>query len=105
MFLEHLQGQWNTTSLGNPLQGLTTFWEKKFFLTPNLNLPLVQLEASTSSPIASYAGEGANTHLTTTPFWAVEESNKVTTEPPLLQTKQLPFLQPLLVRLVLQPPL
>jgi len=57
--------------------------------------PLMQLEAIASCPITGYA------HLTTTSCQVVVESNKVSPQPPLLQTKQPQFLQLLLIRLVL----
>jgi len=60
--------------------------------------PLVQLEAILSHPIASYAGEEVNPHLTTTSFQAAVESDKVSPEPPLLQTEQCLFPQPLPIR-------
>jgi len=60
----------------------------------------MQLETIASHPIASYLGEETNTHLTTTSFQVVVESNNVSTEPPLLQTKQTLFPQPLLRRFV-----
>jgi len=63
--------------------------------------PLMQLEAISSRPIASYLGDETNTCLTTTSFQAVVESNKVPPQPPLLQTKQPQLPQPLLIRLVL----
>ena len=50
--------------------------------------PLMQLEAISSRPIASYLGEDTNTCLTTTSFQVTVESNKVSPQPPLLQTKQ-----------------
>ena len=62
----------------------------------------MQLEAIASCPIASYLGEETNTHLTTTSFQVVVESNKVSPQPPLLQTKQPQLPQLLLIRLVLQ---
>ena len=43
----------------------------------------MQPEAITSCPIASYLGEETNTHLTTTSFQVVVESNKVPPQPPL----------------------
>ncbi|KAK4827693.1 LOW QUALITY PROTEIN: hypothetical protein QYF61_020827 [Mycteria americana] len=63
---------------------------------------LMQLEAISSRPITCYLGKETNTHLTTTSFQVVVESDKVSPEPPLLQTKQSQFPQPLLIRLVLQ---
>ena len=62
----------------------------------------MQLEAIASCPVASYLGEETNTHLTTASFQVVIESEKVSPQPPLLQTNQPQFLQLLLIRLVLQ---
>jgi len=47
----------------------------------------MQPEAVSSHPIASYLGEETNTHLTTTAFQVIVESNKVPPQPLLLQTK------------------
>ena len=49
-------------------------------------------------------GEEADTQIATTSFQTVAESDKVTPEPPFLQTKQPELPQLLLVRLVLQTP-
>jgi len=62
----------------------------------------MQLEAIASCPVASYLGEETNTRLTTTSFQVVVESDKVSPQSPLLQTKQPQLPQPLLLRLVLQ---
>ncbi|GAB0205879.1 hypothetical protein GRJ2_003053500 [Grus japonensis] len=64
--------------------------------------PLEQLEAIFCCPIACYLGEKTNTHLTTTSFQVVVESDKVSPQPPFLQAKQPQFPQLLLIRLVLQ---
>ena len=64
----------------------------------------MQLEATASHPITSYLGEETNTRLTPTSFQVVVESNKVSPQPPLLQTEQPQLPQPPLVRLVLQTP-
>ena len=64
--------------------------------------PLMQLEAISSCPIPNCLGEDTNTHLTTTSFQVAVESNKASTQPPLLQAKQPQLPQPLLIRLVLQ---
>jgi len=48
----------------------------------------MQLEAISSHPIASFLGEETNTHLDTTSCQVVVEGDKVSLEPPLLQTKQ-----------------
>jgi len=63
--------------------------------------PLAQLEAISSCLITSYVREETNTHLAATSFQVVVESNKVSPQPPLLQTEQPQFLQPHLIRLVL----
>ncbi|KAK4816299.1 hypothetical protein QYF61_014597 [Mycteria americana] len=64
--------------------------------------PLAQLEAISSHPITSYLGEETNPHLSTPSFQVVVESNKVSPQPPFLQTKQPQFPQLLLIRLLLQ---
>ena len=64
--------------------------------------PQKQLEATPFSPIASYMGEEANSHLTTTSSQAIVEINEVFPEPPLLQTEQSQLPQLLLISLVLQ---
>ncbi|GAB0191434.1 hypothetical protein GRJ2_001608700 [Grus japonensis] len=63
--------------------------------------PLTQLEAISSSPVTCYLAEETNTHLATTSFQVVVESEKVSPQPPFLQAKQPQFPQPLLIRLVL----
>ena len=57
-----------------------------------------------ASPITSYTREEADPQLTTTSLQAVIESNKVSPEPPLLQTEKSQLLQLLLIRPVLQTP-
>ena len=86
-FFEHLQG-WSLHHLsGSLFQCLTTLLVKKCFLISNLNPPLIQLKTISSCPFASYLGEETNTHPATTSFQVVVESNKVSTQPPLLQAK------------------
>jgi len=63
----------------------------------------MQLETIPSSLIASYVEE-VDSHLTTTSLQVVVESNKVSSEPPLMQTKQSQIPQLLPMRLVLQTP-
>ena len=58
----------------------------------------MQLEAISSS----YLGEETNTCVATMSFQVVTESNMVSPQPPLLQTKQSLLPRPLLIRLVLQ---
>jgi len=50
-----------------------------------------------------YLGEEADPHLTTTSFQVVGEYDKVSPEPPLLQTEEPQLPQLLLLRLVLHP--
>ena len=88
----------STTSLGSPFQCLTTLLEKKLSLKSNLNLPWHNLK---TFPLAPLLAEEADFHLATASFQVVVESNKVSPEPPLLQTKQFQFPQPLLIRLLL----
>ena len=59
-------------------------WEEIF---PNIQSepPLAKLEAVSSCPIASYSGEETDSHLTATSFQVVVESNKISSEPPLVQ--------------------
>ncbi|KAK4818581.1 hypothetical protein QYF61_015381 [Mycteria americana] len=92
--LNHFPGQ-PVPMLDNP------FSEVKF---PNIQSkpPLVQLEAISSCPITCYLGEETDPHLSTTSFQVAVESEKVSPQPPFLQTKQPQFPQPLLIRLLLQ---
>ena len=62
---------------------------------------MMQLEDIASRPIASYLGEEINIHFTTTSIQIIVESNKVPSQPPLLQTKQPQLPQSFLIRLVL----
>ncbi|KAK4816580.1 hypothetical protein QYF61_017970 [Mycteria americana] len=73
-------------------------------IVPNIQSkpPLVQLEAVSSHPTPCYLGEETNTHLSTTSFQVVVESDKVSPQPSFLQAKQPQFPQLLLIRLVLQ---
>ena len=64
----------------------------------------MQPEAIPSGPVAYYLGEESDPHLPIASHLIVIESDKVSPEPPLLQTKQSQFPQLLLIRLVLQTP-
>jgi len=56
-------------------------------IAPNIQVaPLMQLEAIASHPIAGYLGAETNPHLTTPSFQGAVESDKVSPQPPLLQT-------------------
>ena len=91
----------SATSLGSLFQCLTTLLENNFFLISNLNLPWHNLRPF-PLVLSLLPGEVADPHLTMTSLQAVVEIDKVSPEPPLLQNKQSQFLQPLLMRLVLQ---
>ena len=75
-------------------------------LSPNIHPEslLAQLEAILSHPISSHMGEQADPHLATASLQEVVENNKITPEPPLLQTEQYQLSQLHLIRLVLQTP-
>ena len=64
----------------------------------------MQLEDISSHSIAGYLGEETNACLATTSFHVVIASRKVPPQPPLLQTEQPQFPQPLLIRCLLQTP-
>jgi len=76
-------------------------FSKEIFPDTQSKPPLKQHEAIVSHPIVSYLGEETNTHLSTASFQVVVESDKVSLQPPLLQTKQPQLPQLLLLRLVL----
>ena len=95
MFLEHLNCL--------PGQAVPVFhhsFRDKIFPNIQPEPPLAQLEAIPSHPIASHLGEEANPQLTTASFQGVVESEKVSSEPPLLQNQQFQFSQLLLLRVV-----
>ncbi|KAK4817963.1 hypothetical protein QYF61_003483 [Mycteria americana] len=102
MAFKHLQG-WRLNHFpGQPVPMLDNpFSEEKF---PNIQSkpPLVQLEAISSCPITCYLGEETDSHLSTTSFQVVVESDKVSPQPPFLQAKQSQLPQLLLIRLLLQ---
>ncbi|KAK4814106.1 LOW QUALITY PROTEIN: hypothetical protein QYF61_008201, partial [Mycteria americana] len=77
-------------------------FSKEIFPNIQSKPPLVQLEAISSRPITCYLGEETDTHLATTSFQVVVESNKVSPQPPFLQAKQPQLPQPPLLRLLLQ---
>ena len=55
--------------------------------------PLMQLEAISCYSSTCYLGEETNVHLTTSFFQVAVESDKVSPQPPLLQTKVSQFPQ------------
>ncbi|KAK4812344.1 LOW QUALITY PROTEIN: hypothetical protein QYF61_017121 [Mycteria americana] len=98
-----LQQGWRLHHLsGQPVPMLDNPFSKKIF--PNIQSKpfLMQLEAISCRPIASYLGEETETCLATTSFQVVVESDEVSPEPPFLQAKQPQFPQPLPISLVLQ---
>ena len=88
MFIEHLQGWGLYYFPGQPVPMLHKSFSEEIFLNIQSKAPLMQLEAISSHPIASYLGEETNTHLTTSAFQIVAESSKDSLQPPLLQLKQ-----------------
>jgi len=88
----------STPFLGNLFEYLTTLSEKKCYLITNLSISCCSL-----MPLLScyYLGEEANPHTSTISFQVAVVSDKVSSEPPLLQTEHSWFSQPLLIRLVL----
>jgi len=62
----------------------------------------MQLEAISPCPITCYLGKDTDIHLTPSSLQVVVESDKVSPQPPFLQTKQPRLPQLLLIRLVLQ---
>jgi len=72
-------------------------FSKEIFPNIQSKRPLMQLEAISSHPIAGYLGEETNTCLSTAAFQAVVESEKVSPQPPLLQTEQPQLPQVLIV--------
>jgi len=100
-FFEHLQGWWLHHFPGQPNLTPDHSFSKVIFPDIQSKPSLMQLEAISSRPIAGYLGEETDTCLTTTSFHLVAESNKVSPQPPLLQTKQPQYPQLPLTTLVL----
>jgi len=88
MFFEHLQGWGLHHCPGQPVPMSDHSFSKEIFHNIQPKPPLMQPEATSSHPIASYLGEETNLNLTTTSFQVAVESDKVSPQPPLLQTKQ-----------------
>jgi len=94
----------STTALGSVLHCLTTLSMNNFFLMSSLNFSWCNFNDISSHPIFFYLGIKTNTHHSTTSFQVVIENDKVSPQPPILQTKQCHFSQPLLIRIVLWTP-
>jgi len=62
-------------------------FSKEIFPNIKSKPPLTQPEAVSSHPITSHLGEETNTHLTTTSFQVVVESDKVSPPPPEVAEK------------------
>ena len=92
-FLSISRGSDSTTSLGSLFQCLTTLSEK-FFLMLNLNLPWRILRPFPLI-LSQLHGEEADPYLATNSFQEAVERNKFSPEPPLSQTEQPQFPQPL----------
>ena len=92
----------STISLGSLLQYFTTLSEKKFFLKSNLNISCHYLKSFLL--ILSLVTWKMRPNLTfpTTLFQVVVESDKVSPDCLLLQSKQSHLPQPILIKLVHQ---
>ncbi|XP_053939279.1 cilia- and flagella-associated protein 52 isoform X3 [Cuculus canorus] len=89
----------STTSLGSLCWCLRSLSVKKFFPISSLNLAWHNLRPFPL--IAYHLGEETNTHLTKTSFLGAAESDEISPQPPLLQTKQPQVPQLLLLRFVM----
>jgi len=95
----------SSTSLESLFQHLTTLTENEAFLISNLDLPrnnLRPLPLILSLVTWEKRPTPTSTNMATTIFQVVEESDKVSAEPPLPQTEKSQFPQLLLRRLELQ---
>ena len=84
----------STTSLGSLFQCLTTLSVKKRILISNLNLPWGNSEAISFILSLVTWDKRLTPHLATISFQVIVESDKVSTQPALLQTEQSQFPQP-----------
>ena len=100
-FFERLQRWWLNHLPGKPIPMPDLSFSKEIFPNIQSKPPLTQHDSIASCPVISYLGEEINTRLTTTSFQVLVESDKISLQPPLLQTKQPQLPQLLLVRLVL----
>jgi len=90
MLFEHLQGWW-LHHLPRQLILAPDSCREEVFPNVQPEPPLAQHEGIPSSLTACYVGEETVSHVTTTFLQVVIESNKVSPEPPLLQTEQSQF--------------
>ena len=104
MFFEHLQELWLHQHPGQLILVPDHSFGEEIFPNIQPEPSPMQLEAIPSHPIASHVEKETNLHFATTSFQVVVESNKVSPELPLLQTKQSQFPQSLLLSFVLQIP-
>jgi len=86
----------STTYPGQPVPAPDNPFSDEIFSNIQSEPPLVQLEGT-----RLLLGKRDRSPLTTTAFHVVVERDKVSRQPPFLQTKQFQFPQPLLIRLVL----
>jgi len=94
----------STTSLGSPFLYLTTLSENNYFLMSNLNLPWRNLRPFPLVLLLVTRGKRPAPISTTASHQVDAESDKVSSEPPLLQNEQSQLPQLLLTKLVLQTP-
>ena len=95
----------STTSLGRMFQCLTTLSQNKFILISNLNLSWCNFRPyPLFLPLVTWEGKEFDCHIATISFQEIVENYKISSDPPLLRTKQTQFPQLMLTRLVLQIP-
>ena len=82
MFLEHLQRWWLHHLPGQPVPVHDHTFREDIFPNTQCESPLVQLEATPSSPAVTYVGEEAIPNSPTTSFQGVVESYNVFPDPP-----------------------
>ena len=81
------RGWWLHHFPGQPVAMLDHSFSREIFPNIQSKPPLIPLEDISFCPVASYLGEETNSCLTTTTFQVVVESDKISPQPPLLQTK------------------
>ena len=93
---KHIQGWWLNPLPGEPIPVLNHPFCKEVFLDIQPKPPLVQLEAISPRPVTCHQWEETNSALAVSTFQILEESSKVSSQPPLPQIKQPQFPQSLL---------
>ena len=92
MVFKHIQGWWLNHLPGEPILVLNNPLSKEVFPYIQPKLTLVQLKAISPRPVTCHQQEETNPALAVSTFQILEESNKVSSQPPFPQTKQLQLL-------------